>query len=403
MRAMSGAGRTLVVGNRGGTACSSSCVSVTVPVSNNNNRWFSRERPAAKAWTLLKNNNVVLSPPSSWRRSRPVRCGAAKRTTTTAKATTALDDETTASSPSTTTTTTTGGGGGGEAEAPSEAEALRRRRISEAMKRRWRNDEGYKAKVSKGRSGIEPWNKGKRLSEKHKQGISSSRRGRTHTRETREKMSRSHRRRHTAARVLQSVDKIVQAQEATRAQEAGPTPPPKPRGRGAGKDATNPDHQKRAMVSRYKGMLHDFRVLEGEIEPWVSQFSKEHGRKPSMKDVTATKMDWLIQKYRTYNLMKQQLMAQIPGIRGQVSGASTAKGAKLLGEAEMTKQAKLSAFFSAISNSKAASEGYAGGGDDAFGELESASPRVRKAMMDARKYREGKAAGQGGGGWDAAA
>ena len=46
---------------------------------------------------------------------------------------------------------------------------------------------------------------------------------------------------------------------------------------------------------------------------------------------------------------------------------------------------------------------WRGGGDDAFGELESASPRVRKAMMDARKYREGKAAGQGGGGWDAAA
>ena len=57
----------------------------------------------------------------------------------------------------------TDGDGKSEGE-PSEAEALRRKRISEAMKRRWRNDEAYASKVSKGRSGIEPWNKGKRLS-----------------------------------------------------------------------------------------------------------------------------------------------------------------------------------------------------------------------------------------------
>jgi len=263
----------------------------------------------------------------------------------------------------------------------SEAEAKRRRRISEAMKKRWKDDASYASKVSKGRSGIEPWNKGKRLSEGHKERIRESRRGSSHSKDTREKMSRSQRRRHTAARVLQSVDKIVQAQEATR--KAGPPPPsvaslaPTTTSGGGGEA----DHQKKAMVARYKTMLHDFRILEKEIEPWVSQFLSEHGRKPNLSDVRATKMDWLIQKYNTYNLMKQQLMVRIPGIRGQMSRTPSTSTAVMArgGQEETGKEAKLSAFFSAV-NAKAERE-------DDSSKLES-NPRVKMAMRKAELYRQ---------------
>lgn len=281
------------------------------------------------------------------RRAAPSRLGCHVRETAVKVAVDATVDERAPAPPD-----ATDGDGKSEGE-PSEAEALRRKRISEAMKRRWRNDEAYASKVSKGRSGIEPWNKGKRLSEGHKTKIASAKVGAKHSKETRRKMSTSHKRRHTAVRVLQSVDRIVQQQQ-------GASSPPPGRGQAAATADIDgaQNHQKKVLVSKYKSMLHDFRVLEGEIEPWVSQFLSEHGRKPNLVDVQATKMDWLIQKYKKYNLMKQQLVVQIPGIRGQMrgSGGGAKAGARAMADqAEAAKQAKLSAFFSAVSTSRAAS------------------------------------------------
>ena len=260
----------------------------------------------------------------------------------------------------------------------SAAEVERRRKISEAKKKNWKNPEyrtrvsrairgkasaamtekwkceTYAAKVSEGRKGTAPWNKGKRLSQEHKAKIRSAKRGSSHTKVTREKMSRSQRRRYTAARVLQSVDEIIEQQTGGGAFGGDDDSSNGSNGnsRNGNKSLTahmDTKDQRFNMVRRYKDLLHDFRVLEGEIKPWVSQFLSEHGRKPNLSDVQATNIDWLIRKYKKYNLMKQQLLVQIPGIRGQVEKSPKDK----MTDADRNNAAKLSAFFSAVSNSKA--------------------------------------------------
>jgi len=104
-----------------------------------------------------------------------------------------------------------------------------------------------------------------------------------------------------------------------------------------------------------KGTLHEFREVESEVKPWVSQFLSEHGRKPTLSDVQATNIDWLIQKYKKYNLMKQQLLLQIPGIREQQSSdksqmMSKAKMSKAKGGGKGKRELELSAFFTAIAS-----------------------------------------------------
>mmetsp|Transcript_3041 Transcript_3041/g.7445 ORF Transcript_3041/g.7445 Transcript_3041/m.7445 type:complete len:396 (-) Transcript_3041:474-1661(-) len=205
----------------------------------------------------------------------------------------------------------------------SAAEIERRRKISEAKRRNWQNPEykckmsatlrgkaseamtlkwqceDYSLRVSEGRKGITAWNKGKRLTSEHKKNVSEAKKGSRHSKDTREKMSRSQKRRYAAARVLQAVDKVVQTTNPTA-------------------ESSVEDKLKNGLMKQYKGMLHAYRTVEAEIKPWVEQFERENGRKPKLSDIRATNISWLIEKYKKYIFARQQLLLQIPSIRFQL-------------------------------------------------------------------------------------
>lgn len=123
--------------------------------------------------------------------------------------------------------------------------ASTKRKLSQALKQKWKDAE-HRASVSAKLKGIEPWNKGRTLSEETRRKMSEAKRNRTATKATRRRMSESHkgkthtqetarqlslqltgqpksskhreqiavgqRRRHAAARVLRAVEAVYEAQ-----------------------------------------------------------------------------------------------------------------------------------------------------------------------------------------------
>jgi hypothetical protein len=315
------------------------------------------------------------------------------------------------------------------------AEVSRRRKISEAMKKKW-NDPSYKtkmassqrgkaskamtekwkceayaSKVSKGRSGIEPWNKGRKLSENHKKRIKQAKTGTSHSEGTKEKMSRSQKKRYAAARVLQSMDMLAQQQHkalnnanapgttasaramnnvaSASAMAASPQAPLVGTSHSSKKQSAGMDHQRSSLLNRYKSILHDFRLVESEIKPWVTEFNSEHGRKPTTMDVEATKMDWLIQKYKKYNLMKRQLILQIPGIKSVTNPPKSPLDRGMANmEAKNKDAARMSALFNAVTNSKWNNSNGSTSSlvdDDATANLKSSSSSSSKGEEERRR------------------
>ncbi|GMH40001.1 hypothetical protein BSKO_07905 [Bryopsis sp. KO-2023] len=257
-----------------------------------------------------------------------------------------------------------------------------RKRISEGVKKKW-EDEDYREKVSNslkgkkswnqgkksakrvgdkrkksGKKALVPWNKGRGHSEITRQRMRAARLGKTHSEATRRKMSAAHaglshtpetmrllsqrlsgvpkgvdhkariaaaqRKRFSAIRALQAIETVHKL--------TGPLFAGKRRARymycaasstvGDNSGLRLPKRQTRAEVlNSHKTQLREYRDLQAELSPWMSAFTERHGKRPTLVDVEATQITWLINRFKDYTVLREKLLVDIPVLRSKIASA----------------------------------------------------------------------------------
>lgn len=80
--------------------------------------------------------------------------------------------------------------------------------------------------------------------------------------------------------------------------------------------------QTRAEVMQmYKSLLHEYRNLQEELSPWMTAFYENHSRRPTLRDAEATKIKWLIEKFKYHLVLREKLFIEIPGLREKIDSA----------------------------------------------------------------------------------
>ncbi|KAL6771031.1 hypothetical protein ACKKBF_B33650 [Auxenochlorella protothecoides x Auxenochlorella symbiontica] len=232
-----------------------------------------------------------------------------------------------------------------------------RQLLSQGAAQRWKDPE-YRAAVSSKLKGKPAWNKGREMSAACRAKMSAARTGRVVGARTRARMAASqtarapstyaactgkhlagvpksaeHRtaiaagqaRRHATARALRA----YRAELALAGSGSGrlPAPPAPLAGPGAGGAVrAAPPATKQGVLQSFKAELHHFRRLQEALRPWVSDFEARAGRKPTMQDVQAAGVPWLLERYRHYILLRQRLFHGAGSVRGSLDGGVVAGG-----------------------------------------------------------------------------
>lgn len=76
------------------------------------------------------------------------------------------------------------------------------------------------------------------------------------------------------------------------------------------------------MLEAYKMQLREYKALQEELAPWVRAFEQQAGRKPKLGDVEATRIPWLLEKYKKYVVLRERVMLDTTGVRGMLAGGS---------------------------------------------------------------------------------
>ena len=74
----------------------------------------------------------------------------------------------------------------------------------------------------------------------------------------------------------------------------------------------------RVTVARFSEDLRRYKRLREDLEEWSNAFAEKHGRRPMVKDVERTGIDFLIANFKEYVAMRDKLMSQTPYLRGQM-------------------------------------------------------------------------------------
>lgn len=77
-----------------------------------------------------------------------------------------------------------------------------------------------------------------------------------------------------------------------------------------------------AVLDQYKTLLREYRSLQEELQPWTAAFVARHGRKPRLGDVEATKVEWLINKYKIYTVVREKILSDTNRLRDTMGGAA---------------------------------------------------------------------------------
>lgn len=229
-------------------------------------------------------------------------------------------------------------------------DAAHRAKIGQALKDKWKDD-GHRQRVSESLRGHEPWNKGKPFDletrEKMRQAkmgtvvtphvrrkIAQAQLGREVSWDTREKISQAlqgmqksedhkrkiaatQRKRAAATRVLRAVEGVSRGETADAKTNAA--------FRNSGKLTSKQKKSKAEILRIYKFQLAEYRALKEELEPWATAFLEKYGRKPKLSDVEDTRISWLIQKFKQYMVLKNNLLTTLPSLRNELGGSAQAQ------------------------------------------------------------------------------
>ncbi|KFM25705.1 hypothetical protein F751_2547 [Auxenochlorella protothecoides] len=163
-----------------------------------------------------------------------------------------------------------------------------RQLLSQGAAQRWKDPE-YRAAVSSKLKGKPAWNKGREMSAACRAKMSVARTGRVVGARTRARMA---------------------ASQTARAPSTYA--------------ACTGEHLAGGVLQSFKAELHHFRRLQEALRPWVSDFEARAGRKPTMQDVQAAGVPWLLERYRHYILLRQRLFHGAGTVRGSLDGGMVA-------------------------------------------------------------------------------
>ncbi|XP_075263778.1 uncharacterized protein LOC142355534 [Convolutriloba macropyga] len=152
--------------------------------------------------------------------------------------------------------------------------------------------------------------------------LSAKLKGRRPTAAHRAAISSGLRRRHAAVRVLAAVEDVHR--ELTVAKHTGPgssSYESAAKRSGGGKTPS-----RNQLMNSYKAQLREYRNLQEELQPWTTAFTTKEGRKPTLEDVEATNIEWLIVRYKQYILLRDQLLRAIPAFRSKADGDKSPTG-----------------------------------------------------------------------------
>jgi DNA-directed RNA polymerase subunit F len=318
-------------------------------------------------------------------------------------------------------------------------------KVSRSMKEKWTDPE-YRQAVEGSLRGRKAWNKGISPSEETRRKMSEAKRNHSVSRDTRRKMSEAHkgktlepstcrkvsdklkgvpktrdhrekiaasmRKRHAAIRVLNAVESVYD-------RESNDDESSLPLGNVGKRQGNSAKRQATAQVlGEFKAELREYRALQDELSPWNDAFINRHGRKPSMSDVERTGISWLVTRYKRYVLLRERLFSQTHLLRRKLDNASKAdtSGAAVASKQnanrksleEMSEQAsrfqaaakyKLDKATQGGTEAVKHEEGHVGDEalkDSNFAALSninstSANPRVKAALQKAFEYRKQKA------------
>lgn len=235
-----------------------------------------------------------------------------------------------------------------------------REKVSRAMQDKWQDPE-YRSAVEDSLRGREAWNKGMSPSEATRKKMSEAKMNHSVSRETRRKMSESHkgktvaestcrkvseklqgvpksrehrekiaasmRKRHAAIRVLNAVESVYDMEPGDDNNSLANVG--KRQAQSAKRQATT------QVLGEFKAELREYRALQDELSPWNEAFVNRHGRKPTMSDVERTGISWLVTRYKRYVLLRERLFTQTHLMRRKLDSASKAD---TTGNAVATKQ-----------------------------------------------------------------
>ncbi len=83
---------------------------------------------------------------------------------------------------------------------------------------------------------------------------------------------------------------------------------------------STPTSSKTQLLEAYKMQLREYKALLEELGPWVRAFEQQSGRKPKLHDVEATRIPWLLEKYKKYVVLRERVMLDTTGLRGMLGG-----------------------------------------------------------------------------------
>lgn len=192
--------------------------------------------------------------------------------------------------------------------------------------------------------------------------LSAKLRGRSKSAEHRMAIAAAQRKRHAAARVLKAIENVHRQSQAegmllstARDVYGGPTSiavgaayhaahhtshtgslgtpklPTSPAALGPSKRGRPkippppPSGSKGQMLEAYKLQLREYKALQEELAPWVKAFEQQAGRKPKLTDVEATRIPWLLEKYKKYVVLRERVMLDTTGVRGMLGGSDAAQ------------------------------------------------------------------------------
>lgn len=228
-------------------------------------------------------------------------------------------------------------------------------KISCAQKLRWNRNPELRQQVSEKLKGKVPWNKGRTLSAETRQKMREAKLNRTVGKAVRRKMSKSHagkthtqatvavlsnkltgkpkslehrlsiaasqRRRYAAGRVLHAVE-AVHRESVTEGKLGTPQLPPSAASYANCKEQRVGSRAVRSqLLETYKVELREYRALQEELAHWTKAFEQQHGRKPRLRDVELTNIDWLLEKYRKYMVLRERVLSDTQGLRSMLGAA----------------------------------------------------------------------------------
>ncbi|RMZ57446.1 hypothetical protein APUTEX25_004280 [Auxenochlorella protothecoides] len=106
-----------------------------------------------------------------------------------------------------------------------------------------------------------------------------------------------------------------------------PRPPRKAWNKGRPMDPETRQLLSQGAAQRWKDPEYRAAVsskLKEALRPWVSDFEARAGRKPTMQDVQAAGVPWLLERYRHYILLRQRLFHGAGTVRGSLDGGMVA-------------------------------------------------------------------------------